>query len=346
MRDTLNHIQSFFSLMPCTYKLNDLRMPLYVLLAIDGNGESEIVCLWIVQSEDKETVTSLLVEFKMHNENWTMIKCVMSDKDMTERNVITEHFPQATLLICLFHTLRTFRREISCEKLGISQGERVMCLELLSKMAYAQSETAYTTLYDEFQQIAPKNVTEYFDDNWHGICEQWVDGIKNSQCNYLNTMNNRVESINAKLKSVITKYSGMTQFFNDLKQCLSSLQVERDHRVLEVMTKRKVTSLDPTSALGKYMELLTPFAFEYVKKQFELCGKVKIFSDVDDSSCMIDVREGELITSIDNCSCVFSSSMKLPCRHILATRCHKGLSAYHEPLCADRWKLQYFLNNH
>ena len=35
-----------------TYKLNDLRMPLYVLMAIDGNGESEIVCLWIVQSED------------------------------------------------------------------------------------------------------------------------------------------------------------------------------------------------------------------------------------------------------------------------------------------------------
>ena len=31
-----------------TYKLNDLRMPLYVLMAIDGNGESEIVCLWIV----------------------------------------------------------------------------------------------------------------------------------------------------------------------------------------------------------------------------------------------------------------------------------------------------------
>ena len=35
-----------------TYKLNDLRMPLYVLMAIDGNGESEIVFLWIVQSED------------------------------------------------------------------------------------------------------------------------------------------------------------------------------------------------------------------------------------------------------------------------------------------------------
>ena len=36
--------------------------------------------------------------------------------------------------------------------------------------------------------------------------------------------------------------------------------------------------------------------------------------------------------------------MILPCRHILAT--HKGLPQYHENLCADRWKLQYFLSNH
>ena len=55
-----------------TYTLNNLRMPLYVLMAIDGNGESEIVCLWIVhclwivQSEDKITITNLSVEFKKH----------------------------------------------------------------------------------------------------------------------------------------------------------------------------------------------------------------------------------------------------------------------------------------
>jgi len=67
-----------------TYKLNDLHMPLYVLLAIDGNGESEIVCLWVVQSKDKVTITNLLAEFKRCNENATLVQCVMTDKDMTE----------------------------------------------------------------------------------------------------------------------------------------------------------------------------------------------------------------------------------------------------------------------
>ena len=41
-------------LIDATYKLNDLHMPLYVLMVVDGNGESEIVCLWLTQFEDKE----------------------------------------------------------------------------------------------------------------------------------------------------------------------------------------------------------------------------------------------------------------------------------------------------
>ena len=39
-----------------TLKLNELRMPLYVLLVEDGNGESQIVSLWLVANEDAVTI--------------------------------------------------------------------------------------------------------------------------------------------------------------------------------------------------------------------------------------------------------------------------------------------------
>ena len=113
-------------------------MPLYVLMIVDGNGESEIVCLWLTQFEDKETITELVQECKKHNSNWSLTQGIMSDKDMTERIVLSKQFPQSKLLICLIHTLRTMRSEISAEKLGISQGERTMCLEILLKMVYAK----------------------------------------------------------------------------------------------------------------------------------------------------------------------------------------------------------------
>ena len=42
-------------------------------------------------------------------------KVKLTDKDMTEREVLAEKIPNAALMICLFHTLRTFHREITTE---------------------------------------------------------------------------------------------------------------------------------------------------------------------------------------------------------------------------------------
>ena len=162
----------------------------------------------------------------------------------------------------------------------------------------------------------------------------------------MNRMSNSLGSLNEKLKTVITRYSGMVQFFNDLMQCINSLKLEWDHRALHVIAKRRVTAFDKESALGKYMAFLTPFAFDYIKEQFQFSEKVKIVDDVDDCRCRIDSSEGQLVTSVTNCSCTFTKSMKLPCHHIFATRCHKGLLEYTEDTCAERWKLDHFLAHH
>ena len=58
MKDTLTAYPEVL-LVDATYKLNDLRMPLYTVLSIDGNGLSEIVALWITASEDKEMLQTL-----------------------------------------------------------------------------------------------------------------------------------------------------------------------------------------------------------------------------------------------------------------------------------------------
>ena len=62
--------------------------------------------------------------FKSVNPRWVGTKFVMSDKDFNDHNVFKKEFPQATLQICLFHTLRRFRREITTEKMSIQPGER------------------------------------------------------------------------------------------------------------------------------------------------------------------------------------------------------------------------------
>ena len=67
-----------------TYKLNDLRMPVYLMVVEDGNGESEVIGIWVVRQEDNQTIRKMVEIFKKHNDKWDKVECVISDKDMND----------------------------------------------------------------------------------------------------------------------------------------------------------------------------------------------------------------------------------------------------------------------
>ena len=57
----------------------------------------------------------------------------MSDKDFNKREVFSKCFPTASLVICLYHTLRSFQTEIACEKMGVTSADGLRCHEIFSK---------------------------------------------------------------------------------------------------------------------------------------------------------------------------------------------------------------------
>ncbi|KAK7884555.1 hypothetical protein WMY93_027678 [Mugilogobius chulae] len=65
-------------LVDATYKLNDLHMPVYLQLVVDGNGESEIVAVFVVDNLHGEFAVSYLQE-----ENYTFT-LQFSDEEVTE----------------------------------------------------------------------------------------------------------------------------------------------------------------------------------------------------------------------------------------------------------------------
>ena len=69
-----------------------------------------------------------------------------------------------------------------------------------------------------------------FNEQWHPIKAQWVMGIKYKSGNFLNGTNNRLESINQKLKSVINRYSSLEEFVDKFFLVLRVLRSERDHK--------------------------------------------------------------------------------------------------------------------
>lgn len=191
-------------------------MPLYVLLIEDGNGLSEVAAIGLLANEQQETLSWFFEMFKKHNPASSQTKTFMTDKDMKERSVINLLFPNARLVICLFHTLRTFNREISCEKLGVTPAERDSSKKYCEALCYAKTEVHYQNIYSNFIKECPTQVVNYYTKNWHEIRTQWARGLVYNSGNFCNTTNNRLESFNTKLKSVIPLFSELSEFFKNL----------------------------------------------------------------------------------------------------------------------------------
>ena len=184
MIDTFNAYPEII-FVDATYKLLELSLPVFLILCEDSNGCSEVVGVCLLVCEDLESMKWMMETFKQHIPRSSDIRIVMSDRDIKERDAFKSCLPNARTLICLFHTLRSFHREVSCEKMEITKCEREFCLELLQKMAYASIDEKYDTLYDDLKKSASQEVLDYFDKNWHPIRDEWVLGAKASAGNFL-----------------------------------------------------------------------------------------------------------------------------------------------------------------
>ncbi|CAI6372024.1 unnamed protein product [Macrosiphum euphorbiae] len=329
-----------FSEMVCadaTYKLIDIKIPLYVLLIEDDNGRSEITAFGLFVNEQRETLEWFFNKYKECYLACSMTRVFITDKslsiiiiiiflylDMKERTVIKPLFPQCRLVICLFHTLRTFNLVITCEKLGITPDERDRSKGIIEKLRYCKSEREYQDMYTIFLSEAPHAVKNYFIKNWHDIREEWVTGLAFNSGNFLNATNNRLESFNSKLKSVIPIFLNLSDFFKQLFVILKCVRSERDNKTIGVIQKHPTKKFKNDDEY-KYYKLLTPYEFNYLKQSLSITDNSNV-----------------LCTTLTVCSCGFFNSMKLPCIHIFNKWISTNNCLYDEKLCDKRWTRNYY----
>ena len=317
-------------LVDATYKLLDLRMPLYVLMTVDGDGLSDIVGLLIVAEESEAVITSAMESFKRHNPAWIKTTVIMSDKDFTERQAFAKCFPDSSLLICLYHTLRTFRREITVEKMGITSSERDRALEIMTKIVYSTSEEAYEA-----------NVALLKETKWKW--KQWVSCFKDSIFNLGEMTNNRLESANAKIKSVCSRYGTLLQFFTEMFAVLGALRNERTHQQLMGLSRLPIDMDSYEEDLRAYANILTPYAFKHLKKQMELAKIVTVQQLLPEDKIVVKSHaRGQVIVTPNTCECTYPVKMGLPCRHILKARNMLKLSRFDPTLFSTRLTVEYY----
>lgn len=211
-----------------TYKMNKHQMPLFVQLCIDGNGETEIISLYICRSESREGIEPMLDTFKEFNPNWNETKVIIGDKDFADRVVYVENFPTAVLQICLYHVSVAFNREITTRKRDITAAQRITVLEILARLLYSRSSESYDQIYKELCDLKLEKVLSYFNNCWHSIRDEWSLHGRNKHANYMNSTNNRSERMNRTIKQIGNRYENLATFFNNVITSVAVLASEKD----------------------------------------------------------------------------------------------------------------------
>ncbi|XP_059826631.1 uncharacterized protein LOC132394462 isoform X2 [Hypanus sabinus] len=331
-------------LIDTTYSWEGLQLPTYLLLAIDGNGESELVCLWFLQNEERETVRQLLRIFKQKNPASERTGVVVTSGEVCSGELVSDVLPDSKPLTCLVHTLRAFQGDVTAEKLEVTSGEQSQLLQILHSMCYATSAEEYDLLHHQLQDITTQRTADYFNQTWHASRHQWVEGFKHQNESYLTSTINRVQALSQRLRAAISDFSNAPSFTHDLLKAVDLLRAEDNLRAVRMFQKVPPASLEAGSATFAYCELLTDFAFTRVQRELEEAEGVSFLSVEAESASPI-CRRRALITDCNNCQCTFRTAMHLPCRHILAFRRLRGAELFESSLCSGRWTRKHYLRH-
>lgn len=233
--------------------------------------------------------------------------------------------------------------------MAITSTQRTLALELLQKLSYASSEDEYTRCYQQLKSTVPVQVLEYYDQNWHDIRCEWVEGLKRQEMNFLMSTNNRLEVLNHKIKSVCSKYSTLKVFFRDLLSCIDTLRSERDHRVVVIVQKQPLNRYPATSTEGQIQQVLTPYAAKFVLHQLDKSSHIDVTEEQQESgdTVLLATDRGQTLSvTVEKCGCGFAKSMSLPCCHILKARQFRQLDVFSRDLCAVRWHKDFYVSRH
>lgn len=303
--------------------------PLLILAVEDSNGETEVVGFALCAASDDITIRLVLERFVLHvgADAIDRTLTVMTDREMVERGLLRDMFPNATEVICMYQVLRAFKRQMTAEKMALSREEKASVMEILQRMCHARDDEAYNELFQKLEQACSASVLAHFVASWHEIRSQWVQGLQEVPT-LGNRTNNRLESVNQKVAHMVGKHEVLDQLFHALKCFATRLRIERDQRAMQTILKIAAPP-NMTEDERKYMAFLTPYAFKRVSQQMQAAHSMEEPDETYVSTC-------------SSCNCWDATSYMLPCRHIFFERLRTGLPLYFEEGAAQRWTREYY----
>ncbi|XP_076864341.1 zinc finger SWIM domain-containing protein 1-like [Brachyhypopomus gauderio] len=336
-------MQKHFQLFPellvvdATFTLACLSMIVYVQFAVDGNGESEIVSVFVV-NKDAETISAMLDIFKHYNPAWERIRSILTDRSSTHREVYKCHLPGASIQSCPLHTFLAMEREMNPERMKVNTKQRPLCLEQMRKVMYSSSVEEYHENRERLYQTGVEAAISYFNRVWDPVREDWVVGL-NESCLFKRSCTEWLAAVHSKLSQLSCNSPDLKNFFHDLKQHCQSLRLGREKQIVKAMLNAAAAS-QPVTVEARYSKVLTPYAHRLVLKQLARVSQ-EDGPEVETGGGVFSAGAAAHATAT-TCTCLFARLNRLPCRHVFALRAKRGLDLFSEEGVAERWCLKHY----
>lgn len=317
-----------------TYKLVRNGFVFLIINVVDGNNYTHMIGAALLADEKAETLEAVMACLIAGNpEACQKVECIITDKDLTERAVLRKIFPNAQLFLCKFHTLRSFKREITPSNMETKPEIVQKVLEILNVMVHTKEESRFDEYYNKFCEIAPPKAREYYDKNWHPIKEEWAT------CFMLiltkgNFTNNRTESMNSHIKKFIPLGCTLCDFFEDFFLWLNSRNDEQRLKMSKRLIKRFRDNIySKESTEFKYKELLSDHGFKKILEELPSRNPLTISKATNEGTFEGICGGKAIMVTAQECDCYFYVTYRLPCRHVFNVREQLGLDLYAEEIC-------------
>ncbi|KAG8175780.1 hypothetical protein JTE90_029264 [Oedothorax gibbosus] len=154
--------------------------------------------------------------------------------------------------------------------------------------------------------------------------------------------NNRLESINGKIKSVVTKNSSLEGFISSFFSYIKSIRYERDREATTALL-RVPDVFPPNSAEESYPKALLPYPFSRLLKQLEMSANTKM---TEEGSLGNFTKYKGILLDVSplTCQCLWHKSMRMPCAHVLSVRRKLNISMFDLNFCDPRWIKSNYLS--
>jgi len=344
-----------------TYNLTAERYPLYVLATQDNSGYTRPVATAFVGADTKANIAKVLQLFKKCFDAATVAKTriVFVDKDQREIGALKDEFPGAQVLLCWFHVLKAMKTAVADLDCVKEEKERIFAAS--RRTVYSYDEEQYQRNVHQLAQNCSAEFFAYFTKNWDNCKVMWAFYARKELPTLANQTTNRVEALNRAIKAVFRAVQRTSMTFAKAVQTLLKFLVLTDVSV----TYTDFVNIEKTPYVihqqfggvlktagsrltGQALRLITvqlsklANEVDYLKTEDLGDGAIVVKNAISNVSYSLQIEPATndvkgITTSMLTCSCFFSCTFGLPCRHVFLIRKTLENNEFFFSDCVPRW---------